>query len=131
MRAAINRKAVYRVIVVKAWFVHQRCTTPRPRVKGRRSRASRSNERWAMDVTHIDCGTDGWARLAAVIDCHDRELVGYEFARRAVRVRLAAQLPELHRGAARRAAVDRVVQRAASASGARLSQPAPVPGVTT
>ena len=35
-----------------------------------------------MDVTHIDCGSDGWAHLAAVIDCHDRELVGYEFARR-------------------------------------------------
>jgi hypothetical protein len=35
-----------------------------------------------MDVTHIDCGNDGWAHLAAVIDCHDRELVGYEFARR-------------------------------------------------
>ena len=35
-----------------------------------------------MDVTHIDCGRDGWAHLAAVIDCHDRELVGYEFARR-------------------------------------------------
>jgi len=78
----INRKAVYRVLVLKGWFVHQRRTTPRPRVQGRRSRASRSNERWAMDVTHIDCGSDGWAHLAAVIDCYDRELVGYEFARR-------------------------------------------------
>ena len=56
----INRKAVYRVLVLKGWFVHQRRTTPRPRVQGRRSRASRSNERWAMDVTHIDCGSDGW-----------------------------------------------------------------------
>ncbi len=33
---------------------------PRPRVQGRRSRAERSNERWAMDVTHINCGRDGW-----------------------------------------------------------------------
>ena len=78
----VNRKAVYRVLVLKGWFVHQRRMTPRPRVQGRRSRAARSNERWAMDVTHIDCGADGWAHLAAVIDCHDRELVGYEFARR-------------------------------------------------
>jgi putative transposase len=78
----INRKAVYRVLVVKGWFVHQRRMTPRPRVQGRRSCASRSNERWAMDLTHIDCGADGWAHFAAVIDCHDRELVGYEFARR-------------------------------------------------
>ena len=36
-----------------------------------------------MDVTHIDCGRDGWAHLAAVIDCHDRELVGYELSLRA------------------------------------------------
>ncbi len=78
----INRKAVYRVLAVKHWFVHQRQVTPRPRVQGRRSRAARSNERWAMDVTHIDCGVDGWAHLAAVIDCHDREIVGYEFALR-------------------------------------------------
>jgi putative transposase len=34
-----------------------------------------------MDVTHIDCGANGWAHLAAAIDW-DREVVGYEFARR-------------------------------------------------
>jgi len=78
----INRKAVYRVLAVKGWFVHQRWTTPRPRVQGKRSRAARSNERWAMDMTHVDCGADGWAHLAVVIDCHDREIVGHEFARR-------------------------------------------------
>jgi putative transposase len=35
-----------------------------------------------MDVTHVACGADGWAHLAAVIDCHDRQIVGFEFARR-------------------------------------------------
>jgi putative transposase len=35
-----------------------------------------------MDVTHVPCGQDGWAHLAAVIDCHDREVIGYEFALR-------------------------------------------------
>ena len=35
-----------------------------------------------MDVTHIHCGRDGWGHLAAVIDCHDRELIGFEFALR-------------------------------------------------
>ena len=78
----VNRKAVYRIVKQKQWFVHQRSSTPRPRVHGWVSRASRSNERWAMDVTHIPCGHDGWAHLAAVIDCHDRELIGYEFALR-------------------------------------------------
>ncbi len=35
-----------------------------------------------MDVTHIPCGEDGWGHLAAIIDCHDRELIGFEFALR-------------------------------------------------
>jgi len=76
----VNRKAVYRVLKQKGWFAHQRVSTPRPRVRGWVSQASRSNERWAMDVTHIACGQDGWAHLAAVIDCHDREVIGYELA---------------------------------------------------
>src|SRR5262245_19029259 len=46
-------------------------------------------------------------------------------------MRLATQLPEFRGGAPRRAAMDRMVQRAASASGARLPEPAPVPGATT
>jgi putative transposase len=60
----VNRKAVYRVLKQKGWFVHQRVSTPRPRVRGWVSRASRRNERWAMDVTHIPCGQDGWARIS-------------------------------------------------------------------
>jgi putative transposase len=78
----VNRKAVYRILKCKGWLVHQRLVTPRPRVRGRRSMTPRSNARWAMDVTHIPCGRDGWAHLAAVIDCHDREVVGYELALR-------------------------------------------------
>jgi putative transposase len=35
-----------------------------------------------MDVTHVSCGSDGWGHLTAVIDCHDREVTGYEFALR-------------------------------------------------
>ena len=35
-----------------------------------------------MDLTHVFCGRDGWAHLVAVIDCCDRELVGWEFALR-------------------------------------------------
>jgi putative transposase len=78
----VNRTTVYRVLKLKRWLVHQRPCTPRPRVRGWVSRASRSNERWAMDVTHIPCGLDGWAHLAAVMDCHNRELIGSEFALR-------------------------------------------------
>ncbi len=78
----VNRKTVYRILKLKGWFCHERRHTPRPRVKGLRSRAERSNQRWAMDLTHIYCGDDGWGHLAAVIDCHDREIVGYEFSLR-------------------------------------------------
>ena len=35
-----------------------------------------------MDVTHVPCGADGWGHLIAVIDCHDREVNGFEFALR-------------------------------------------------
>ena len=35
-----------------------------------------------MDLTHIYCGMAGWGHLAAVIDCYDREIVGYEFTLR-------------------------------------------------
>jgi putative transposase len=83
----ITPKPVYRICALKGWFVHQRQTTPRPRVQGRISRAARSDERWATDLTHVYCGRDGWAHLAAVIDCHDRELIGHEFARRGGRRR--------------------------------------------
>jgi len=78
----VNKKTVYRILQIENWFVHQRQTTLRPRAHGGRSRATVSNQRWAMDVTHIPCGTDGWGHLAAVIDCHDREVIGYEFALR-------------------------------------------------
>ncbi len=78
----MNRKAVYRLLKLNGWLVHQRLVTPRPRARGQRSRTSRSNERWAMEVTHIPCSQDGGAHRAAVIDCHDREVLGYEFALR-------------------------------------------------
>ena len=78
----VNRKAVYRILRLKGWLVHQRSVTPRPRVRGMVSRSKASDQRWAMDVTHIPCGDDGWAHLAAVIDCHDREVIGVELALR-------------------------------------------------
>ena len=33
-------------------------------------------------MTHIPCGVDGWGHLVAVIDCYDRELLGFEFTLR-------------------------------------------------
>lgn len=81
-KLAINRKKVYRLMREQRWMISQRETSPKPRVQKSRSRTERSNERWAMDISHVYCGADGWGHLVAVIDCHDRELVGWEFALR-------------------------------------------------
>ena len=85
----INRKRVHRLVKLLRLQVKQRIVTPRPRVQTSVSRAEKSNERWATDVTHVYCGNDGWGHLAAVIDCHDivhilvnREIIGFEFAMR-------------------------------------------------
>src|SRR5258708_27323231 len=71
-----------------------------------------------MDVTHIPCGADGWGHLTAVIDCHDREVTGYEFGLRgrakeaeraleeACLARFGTLRPGLDTGAAQRQRVD-------------------------
>jgi putative transposase len=78
----INRKKVRRLLRQHGWMIHQRPAAPKPRVQRKKSVATRRNERWALDATHIDCGADGWGHLIAVIDCYDREIVGWEFALR-------------------------------------------------
>lgn len=78
----INRKKVRRLMRQQGWMVCRRPTTPKPRVRRKKSIATRRNERWAVDATHIDCGADGCGHLVAVIDCYDRELIGWEFALR-------------------------------------------------
>ena len=35
-----------------------------------------------MDMAYVDCGRDEWAHLARVIECHDRERLGWELALR-------------------------------------------------
>jgi putative transposase len=77
---AHNRKKIHRIIKINDWQVYKKKKGNRPRVKGWSSRATRSNERWAIDTTHILCGSDGWAHLTAVIDCCDRNIVGWRFS---------------------------------------------------
>ena len=81
-RIVVNRKAVYRILKVKRWFVHHRTKTPKPRVQGSRSISEKSNVRWAIGITHIPCEKDGWGHLEALVDCLDRSCIGYEFALR-------------------------------------------------
>ena len=78
----INRKRVHRLVKRLKLQVKQRMVTPRPRVQKAKSRTEQSDTRWATDVTHVYCGKDGWGHLSAVIDCCDREIIGFEFALR-------------------------------------------------
>jgi putative transposase len=73
---------VRRLLRQQGWMVAQRPAAPKPRVRRKKSVATRRNERWALDATHIDCGADGWGHLVAVIDGYDREIVGWECALR-------------------------------------------------
>ena len=78
----INRKQGSRLMQAQGWLIWQRPAAPTPHVKRKKRVATHANERWARDATHSDCGTDGWAHLIAVIDCYDRESIGYAFALR-------------------------------------------------
>jgi len=81
LKLLVNRKKVARIMRLLGWTLKQRRPRMRPRVKGSRSVARRSNERWATDVTHIYCGRDGWCHLPLVIDCADREILGWRLSR--------------------------------------------------
>ena len=76
----VNRKKVARIMRILGWTLRQRRPRMRPRVRGWKSAASESNQRWSTDVTHIYCGADGWCHLPLVIDCADRELVGWRLS---------------------------------------------------
>ncbi len=78
----VTRRTVHRIVTVNGWQVKNRKVSAQPRVKARRSQTTTINTRWATDITHIQCGADGWGHLVAVIDCCDRELIGFEFALR-------------------------------------------------
>jgi len=82
MGIKVNRKRIYRILKGKGWLVHQRAVSAGPRVKAVVSRTTESDRRWAMDMTHIDCGRAGWGHFIGVMDCCDRELMGFEFSLR-------------------------------------------------
>ena len=76
----VNRKKVARIMSWKGWTLKQRRPRMRPRVRGSRSVAEVSNQRWATDMTHVYCGRDGWCHLPLVIDCADREIIGWRIS---------------------------------------------------
>lgn len=94
LKKRINRKAVHRIIKTNGWQVRKKRTGFKKRAQGMRSRSERSNERWAVDATSIFCGEDGWCPLTAIIDCHDRSIVGWRLSSSGVSKYAAAALEE-------------------------------------
>jgi len=94
LQAAVNRKKVHRILKVNGWQVRRRPQGKRPRVQGWVSRATRPNERWAIDTTHLFCGRDGWCHLTAIIDCCDRSIVGWRLSHSGIAGVAAAALED-------------------------------------
>jgi len=76
----LNKKAVQRILQIKGWQVRKRPKGHRPRAQAMPSRSSMPDERWAIDMTRVWCGSDGWCTLACVIDTCTREIVGFRVA---------------------------------------------------
>ena len=94
LKKSVNRKAVHRIIKTNGWQVRKKRTGFKKRAQGMRSRSERSNERWAIDATSIFCGEDGWCPLTAIIDCHDRSIVGWRLSSSGVSKHAASALEE-------------------------------------
>ncbi len=80
----INRKRVYRIMKENSLLMpasHSHKKLFKGVAMSTRTRASRSNELWGIDMTYIWCGEVGWAYLHAVIDHYDKTLLGYNFSR--------------------------------------------------
>ncbi|MCW5891345.1 MAG: transposase family protein [bacterium] len=90
----VNRKKIHRIIKLNQWQCQRRPQGHRPRAQGWVSRATRPNERWAIDTTHLFCGRDGWCHLTAIIDCYDRTIVGWRLSRSGIAGVAAAALEE-------------------------------------
>ena len=79
----VNRKAVQRLMQIKGWQCHRRvkkrCS---PRVEVSASVCRLSNVRWATDATYIWTRWDGLVYLNAVLDCGDRECIGFNVSQR-------------------------------------------------
>lgn len=111
MEKAVNRKKIHRIIKVNGWQVRKKAHGFKQRAKGMSSKAQCSNERWAIDATSIFCGKDGWCPLTAIIDCHDRCIVGWRLSESGVSKNAAAALEDALIGRKKELSEKRLVLR--------------------
>jgi putative transposase len=72
---------VQRICQLKGWQVRKRAIGHRPRIEELPSVATTPNERWATDLCRVWAARDGWQTFALMIDCHTRELLGWQLSR--------------------------------------------------
>jgi putative transposase len=80
----VNRKRVYRIMKERGLLMppsHSNKKLFRGVPFAHKVQAERSNELWGIDMTYIWCGGDAWCYMHAVIDHHDKNLLGYSFSR--------------------------------------------------
>jgi len=77
----MNKNTVQRIFQLKGWQVRKRAVGFRPRIDALPSVARRPDERWSTDLCRVWGGRDGWLSLALVMDCHTRELLGWQLSR--------------------------------------------------
>lgn len=79
----INRKRVYRLMKERGLLMppsHSHKKLFRGVAFAHNVQADKSNALWGIDMTYIWCGHDAWCYLHAVIDHHDKNLIGYHFS---------------------------------------------------
>ena len=77
----MNKNTVQRVFQLKGWQVRKRSVGRRPRIQAVPSKAQEPNQRWSTDLCRVWGGQDGWLSLALVMDCHTRELLGWQLSK--------------------------------------------------
>ncbi|MGH8759166.1 MAG: IS3 family transposase [Burkholderiales bacterium] len=91
---AMNKNTVQRIFQLKGWQVRKRPIGHRPRIQALPSVAKAPDERWSTDLCRVWGGRDGWLTLALVMDCHTRELLGWQLSRSGKATTAAAALEQ-------------------------------------
>lgn len=76
----LNKNTVQRIFQLKRWQINKKPRGFRPRVRAFPSVTTRPNLRWSTDLARVWCGKDRWCTLALVMDCHTRELLGWQLS---------------------------------------------------
>ncbi len=90
----MNKNTVQRIFQLKGWQVRKRAVGCPPRIEALPSVATAPDQRWATDLCRIWGDRDGWLTLALVIDCHTRELLGWQLSRSGKACTAAAALEQ-------------------------------------